>query len=62
MHNFDEVLYAPELIPYIKERIDADRGNHGKYLFTGSQNLFLMERLTESLAHQKGDRFIFLSF
>src|SRR5437763_80634 len=36
---FDEVQYAPDLLPYIKERIDSDRGNHGQYLMTGSQNL-----------------------
>ena len=47
---FDEVQYAPDLLPYIKERIDADRENYGQYLLTGSQNLLLMERVTESLA------------
>lgn len=35
---FDEVQYAPDLLPYIKERIDADRGRAGQYLLTGSQN------------------------
>ena len=33
---FDEVQYAPELLPYIKERIDEDRGESGQYLLTGS--------------------------
>ncbi len=47
---FDEVQYAPELLPYIKEKIDAERGKYGQYLITGSQNLLLMERVTESLA------------
>lgn len=47
---FDEVQYAPELLPYIKERIDAQRSRPGQYLLTGSQNLLLMERVTESLA------------
>jgi len=46
----DEVQYAPDLLPYIKERIDAERDRRGGYLVTGSQNLLLMERLTESLA------------
>jgi predicted AAA+ superfamily ATPase len=46
----DEVQYAPDLLPYIKERIDAHRQRHGAYLLTGSQNLLLMERVTESLA------------
>ena len=47
---FDEAQYAPELLPYIKERIDKNRSKHGQYLLTGSQNLLLMERVTESLA------------
>ncbi len=47
---FDEVQYAPDLLPYVKERIDADRGRRGQYLLTGSQNLLLMEKITESLA------------
>jgi uncharacterized protein len=47
---FDEVQYAPDLLPYIKEKIDADRGKSGQYMLTGSQNLLLMERATESLA------------
>jgi predicted AAA+ superfamily ATPase len=47
---FDEVQYAPDLLPYIKEKIDAERDKSGQYLLTGSQNLLLMERVTESLA------------
>jgi len=47
---FDEVQYAPDLLPYIKERIDADRDKSGQYLLTGSQNLLLMDRVSESLA------------
>jgi hypothetical protein len=47
---FDEVQYAPDLLPYIKEKIDAKRDKSGQYLLTGSQNLLLMERVTESLA------------
>jgi predicted AAA+ superfamily ATPase len=47
---FDEVQYAPELLPYIKEKIDAERDRYGQYLITGSQNLLLVERVTESLA------------
>jgi predicted AAA+ superfamily ATPase len=46
----DEVQHAPDLLPYVKERIDADRHTSGQYLLTGSQNLLLMERVTESLA------------
>lgn len=47
---FDEVQYAPTLLPYIKEKIDADRHRGGQYLLTGSQNLLLTEKVTESLA------------
>lgn len=46
----DEVQCAPELLPYIKERIDDARDVTGQYILTGSQNLLLMERVTESLA------------
>ena len=46
----DEVQCAPELLPYVKEQIDADRRRAGRFLLTGSQNLLLMERVTESLA------------
>jgi predicted AAA+ superfamily ATPase len=47
---FDEVQYAPDLLPYIKERIDDRRHARGQYFLTGSQNLLLAERVTESLA------------
>lgn len=47
---FDEVQYAPDLLPYVKEKIDEDRGRSGQYLLTGSQNLALTEKVTESLA------------
>jgi len=46
----DEVQNAPELLPYLKERIDAERSSNGRFLLTGSQNLLMMERVTESLA------------
>jgi predicted AAA+ superfamily ATPase len=47
---FDEVQYAPDLLPYIKEKIDSNRHKTGQYLLTGSQDLLLMEKVTESLA------------
>ncbi len=47
---FDEVQYAPDLLPYIKEKIDGVRHKSGQFLLTGSQNLLLMEKVTESLA------------
>ena len=47
---FDEAQWAPELFPYIKEAIDADRGRTGRYVLSGSQNLLLLQQVTESLA------------
>ena len=32
----DEIQYAPELLPYIKEKIDANRSLRGQYLLTGA--------------------------
>jgi len=47
---FDEVQYAPGLLPYIKEHIDRNRDIPGQFILTGSQNLLLQEKITESLA------------
>ena len=47
---FDEVQYATDLLPYIRERIDARRHEPGQFLLSGSQNLLLLESVTESLA------------
>ena len=47
---FDEVQYTPDLLPYIKEKIDTRRDLAGQYLLTGSQNILLVEKITESLA------------
>ena len=46
----DEVQNAPELLSYVKERIDEDRGARGQWVLTGSQNLLLAAGVTESLA------------
>ena len=47
---FDEIQYAPDLLMYIKEHIDANREKTGQFLLTGSQNLLLSEKISESLA------------
>lgn len=47
---FDEVQFAAELLPYVKERIDAARERKGQYILSGSQNLLLLEKVTETLA------------
>jgi len=46
----DEIQYAPDLLMYIKERIDERRNVPGQYFLTGSQNLLMLEQVTESLA------------
>lgn len=46
----DEIQYAPELLPYIKMRVDQDRRNYGQYALTGSQIFPLMKGVSESLA------------
>ncbi len=46
----DEIQYTPELLPYIKEAVDEDRGRRGTFLLSGSQNILLAERTTETLA------------
>ena len=45
----DEVQRAPELLHEIKRAIDRDR-KPGQFLLTGSANLLLMSRVSESLA------------
>lgn len=45
----DEIQYVPELLPYIKTKID-ERRKAGQWLFTGSQNFILMQGVSESLA------------
>jgi predicted AAA+ superfamily ATPase len=47
---FDEIQVAPALLPYIKELVDSHRDRPGQYILTGSQNLLLMQQVTESLA------------
>jgi len=47
---FDEIQHAPELLPYIKEMVDENRGRRGAFILSGSQNILLAERTTETLA------------
>nr|HPQ41226.1 ATP-binding protein [bacterium] len=46
----DEIQYAPELLAYIKEIIDEDRSRNGQFLLTGSQDLLISEKVSETLA------------
>lgn len=45
----DEIQYAPELLAALKRKIDREPRN-GDYLMSGSQNLALVRRISESLA------------
>lgn len=47
---FDEIQRAPDLLTYIKDAIDEDRAAKGRYVLTGSQDLLLLEAVSESLA------------
>lgn len=47
---FDEVHNAPVLLHYVKEHIDANRDATGQFVLTGSQNLLMLEKVTETLA------------
>jgi len=46
----DEIQYVPELLSYIKIKIDNKRHEYGKYVLTGSQIFQIMEGVSESLA------------
>ena len=45
----DEIQYAPQLIPYIKQNVDKDN-KKGTFLLTGSADFLRMYHITESLA------------
>ncbi len=46
----DEIQQVPTLLSYIKELIDNNRNAVGQYLLSGSQNILLSDRVSESLA------------
>lgn len=46
----DEMHNAPQLLEYIKERVDVARDRPGQYVLSGSQNLLLLSQVSESLA------------
>jgi predicted AAA+ superfamily ATPase len=45
----DEIQYAPEVLSYIKTRIDEQR-TPGQWILSGSQNFVLMQGVSQSLA------------
>ncbi|MBN2359748.1 MAG: ATP-binding protein [Deltaproteobacteria bacterium] len=51
--TIDEIQYAPQLLPYLKVRVDRS-GRMGEYWLTGSQHFHLMRDVSESLAGRVG--------
>jgi predicted AAA+ superfamily ATPase len=54
---YDEIPYAPDLLPYIKEQVDARRDQPGQFILTGPQNVLLMQAVGEvaqGLFHRHG--------
>ncbi|MBI4874598.1 MAG: ATP-binding protein [Acidobacteria bacterium] len=47
---FGEIQYVPELLAYIRTRIDRNPRQMGRWLFTGSQEAPLMQGVSESMA------------
>ena len=47
---FDEIQNTPELLNYVRTRIDKRPTQRGQWLFTGSQEAPLMQGITESMA------------
>jgi len=49
----DEAQHCPELFPYIQTHVDRT-GRQGLFVVTGSQNLLLLSRVSQSLAGRAG--------
>src|ERR1039457_1390624 len=47
---FDEIQNVPDLLPYVRTRIDRNPRKMGQWLFTGSQEAPLMRGVAESMA------------
>ncbi|UXE66713.1 MAG: ATP-binding protein [Chryseotalea sp. WA131a] len=47
---FDEIQRAPQLLSYLQELVDAHKKKAGLFVITGSQNLLLLETITQTLA------------
>jgi len=46
----DEVQQVPDLLPYVQELIDEHRDQPGQFILSGSQNILLLQQVSESLA------------
>ena len=51
---FDEVHIAPKLLTYLKNMVDNDRQNYGKFIITSSSQFTFLTHITESLAGRIG--------
>ncbi len=47
---FDEVQRAPELLSWLQELIDAEPRRTGRFILTGSHQLLMMEKVSQTLA------------
>lgn len=50
----DEIQLAPQVLSYVKMRVDAARSVKGQFVFTGSQQFSLIRNLGDSLAGRIG--------
>lgn len=46
----DEIQRAPELLSWLQQNLDEDPTVRGKFVLTGSNNLLLLENITQTLA------------
>jgi len=51
---FDEVHFAPKLLSFLKNLVDKDRKNYGKFIITSSSQFYFFKQITESLAGRIG--------
>jgi hypothetical protein len=47
---FDEIQRAPQLLSYLQEVVDSHKKKSGLFVITGSQNLLLLEAVSQTLA------------
>ncbi len=47
---FDEIQRAPQLLSYLQEVVDSHKRKAGLFIITGSQNLLLLETVSQTLA------------
>lgn len=50
----DEVQRLPQLLSYLQTLVDESPGTSGRFVLTGSQNLLMLQAVTQSLAGRAG--------